>query len=573
MPAGSTTLHHRYGGSSAGAGRRTRFEALRRLPRDQLLARLGYALKCPIFALPFYGLSLAADNPTQLEAMPSDPWPGDAEVGRALIAGCFVLAGQTVEDPRPLWTPRGSGRPWRRALHSFGWLRDLRAAGGDAARRRARELTAAWLARYAASWHPLAWHPTVTSQRLGNWLGHYEFFAASAAIELRHRLLYEMTRQARHLNRSLPAGLEGARAVAALKGLVLAGAYLPGGGEWLARGLKLLRRELPRQVRADGGHVERSPQRQFEVLRDLIDLRGALHAIDRPVPGDLQAAIEQMAPVLRLLQHGDGALALFNASAAGRDLQVEMVLQRAGRRGRPLMSAPQSGFQRLQAGRTLVLVDAGVPPPAGLDRHAHAGTLSFEMSVGRERLIVNCGTHPGDAGWRRVLRATAAHSTAVVDDVNSAELARDAGLRRRPAVVVCRREEDDGNVWLDMSHDGYRGRLGVLHRRRFYLAAAGEDLRGEDSFEGGAGCRFALRFHLHPAVLASLTTSGDSVLLRLAKGGGWRLRAQGAGLALEESIYFGQAGEPRKTAQVVLAGRIRGAETTVKWALQRESKA
>ncbi len=541
------------------------------LPRDQVLGRLGYAVKRPIFALPFYPVSLAGPGPTRLNFSPADAWPGSAEAGSAIIAGRFSFAGQTLEAPKPLWRPRGASERWRVALHGFAWLRDLRAVGGDPARRAARDLVTAWIDQNARSWDALAWSPAVTGQRLGHWLGHYEFFAASAAVETRHRLLYESARQARHLARVLPAGLAGAEALTALKGLITAGACLPGGGAWLDQGLALLRRELPRQLLADGGHMERSPKRQFEVLRDLIDLRATLHASEAPVPADLQAAITQMAPVLRMLQHGDGGLALFNDSNEGEGWQVDMVLQRADARVRPLMSAPQSGFQRLQAGRTLVLIDAGTPPP-GPDLHAHAGTLSFEVSVGRERLFVNCGAHPGDAAWRQAQRSTAAHSTLVLDDVNSSELGRDGNLRRRPQTVLCRREESDGNIWVDTSHDGYRRRFGQIHHRRLYLAANGEDLRGEDRLEGEGGEGFALRFHLHPEVRASLTQSGDAVLLRLPRGDGWRLRARGAELRLEESAYLGHAGEVKRSRQVVLSGRVQGPETTVKWALRHEAK-
>src|SRR5262249_30901505 len=160
--------------------------------------------------------------------------------------------------------------------------------------------------------------------------------------------------------------------------------------------------------------------------------------------------------------------------------------------------------ERLVANRTLVLVDSGAPPPPGLDRHAHAGTFSFEMSIGRERLIVNCGAHPGDPQWGFALRMTAAHSTATVDDTNSSGVLADDGLARRPENVSCRREETDGNVWLDMSHDGYSEPFGLTHRRRLYLAASGEELRGEDRFTGPGAERFAVRFHLHPQVQASI---------------------------------------------------------------------
>ena len=187
-------------------------------------------------------------------------------------------------------------------------------------------------------------------------------------------------------------------------------------------------------------------------------------------------------------------------------------------------------------------------------------------------MIVNCGAHPSDVDWRRVQRSTAAHSTAVVDDVNSSELARDGTLRRRSTTVVCRREEAEGNIWLDTSHDGYRRRFGRVHHRRLYLAASGDDLRGEDCLEGAGGEAFALRFHLHPDVQATLAHGGDAVLLRLPKGGGWRLRAQDAAVRLEESVYLGGPGEPRRSLQVVMAGPLHAPKTAVKWGLKRESK-
>ena len=534
--------------------------------------RFVYRCKQPLFALPFYSWTLAGAGATQLVFTPTDPWPGDAQAGGETVHGRFDFAGQCLNNPRPFWAPSEASAEWRRALNGFAWLRDLRAAGGDGARRRARELVAQWIEDNANRWDSLIWSPEVTGRRLTHWLGHYEFYAASAQVDFRHRLLYETSRQARHLARALPAGLTSASAVTALKGLIVTGACLPNGEGWLRRGLQLLCQELPRQLLADGGHIERSPRRMLELLRDLIDIRAAVHGAGQALPDQVQAAIEGLAPMVRLLQHGDGGLALFNDSNEDEGWQVDMVLQRAGGRSRPWMSAPESGFERLHAGRTVVLVDAGAPPPPGADRLAHAGTLSFEMSVGRERLIVNCGSHSGDPDWRRAQRLTAAHSTLVLDDTNSAELARDGALRRRPEAVICRREEQEGSQWLDMAHDGYRRRRHQIHHRRLYLAPNGDDLRGEDCLEGDGGEAFKIRFHLHPDVAAGLTQSGDGVILRLAKGGGWRLRAEGAAPYLEDSIYMGTAGTLRRSQQVVLEGPVSQPATVVKWALRREAR-
>lgn len=557
-----------------------RLMELLRLPRHQALERVLYLACQPLYSLTppawLSGLLGGGTRTREPLALVPDSWPGNAAVGQEIAAGRFPLLGRTLTEPQPPFRPVGAEPRWIAALNGFSWLRHLRAAGGDQARRAARDLVATWIER-EGRWSQLAWAPATLGERLGAWLGHYEFYGVSAEVAFRQRLLASIARQARHLSHVLPAGLTGAALIQAIKGLAYAGAACEEGGPWLRKAAALLARELPRQVLPDGGHVERAPSTQLAVLRDLIDLRAVLHAAAEAkgveAPPALADAIEQMAPTLRLLQHGDGALSLFNGGGEGDPVTADLVLQRASGRLRPLMSAPHAGFQRLQAGRLVVIVDAGAPPPPGLDQAAHAGTLAFEVSVGRERLVVNCGAHPGDPAWRKAQRATAAHSTLTLADHNSSAVLP-GGLGRRPTMVTCRRDEAEGNAWLDMSHDGWQGRHGVVHHRKLYLDKSGDDLRGEERLEGGhGGLSFALRFHLHPDVRASLAQGNDAALLRLPKGDGWRLRAKGGEVSLEPSVYLGRAGEVRKALQVVVSGTTKSGETLVNWALQRESKA
>jgi uncharacterized heparinase superfamily protein len=182
-------------------------------------------------------------------------------------------------------------------------------------------------------------------------------------------------------------------------------------------------------------------------------------------------------------------------------------------------------------------------------------------------MIVNCGAAPA-AGpeWRDATRATAAHSTLVIADTSSSELRAD-GLGRRPERVDAQRQEASGAHWLDASHDGYMKPFGAVHRRRLYMADSGEDLRGEDLVEASSPQPYAVRFHLHPDVDASLQQDNEAVLLRLPGGSGWRLRADGARIAIEESIYLGGP-EPRRGEQVVLTGFQDGPQM-VKWAITR----
>ena len=239
--------------------------------------------------------------------------------------------------------------------------------------------------------------------------------------------------------------------------------------------------------------------------------------------------------------------------------------------------------ERIVANRTIILMDTGIPAPGQADAGAHASTLATEISIGRERIIVNCGARAGAREpWTQVQRSTAAHSTMIVDDTNSSDVLTADKAGRRPGHVAIDRNEENGNVWLSASHDGYGPLFGVTHQRRLYIDASGEDIRGEDSMVlEGDGKRpprgYALRFHLHPSVQASLVQNGSAVLLRPPSGVGWRLVAEGGTVSLAESVYLGGNDEIRRSEQIVVSGVFDppdgdGAIARVKWALKKVPK-
>jgi len=537
-------------------------DAFTRFRRDALRA---------LAAGPFYRHTLLGPVPTDLRLKLSERWPGEAKRGAAILNGEIEFFGELVRNPTPVWFPPRAGPGWLAAWHGFGWLADLIGIGATA-RDPARALIQSWLVESAA-WHPIAWRSDVVATRIFAWIVHFDEIAGRDADRpLRRAMLASIARQVRHLARTAAWELSGPARLRAMKGLVAGIAALGGSAKKMARVLRVLDRELLVQILPDGGHRSRSPSVQLAVLRDLIDIRAALRAARVEISPSLQQAIERMAPMLRFFRHGDRRLALFNNSVEEDGVVVDLALTRSETRGHPPMPAPQSGFQRLQAGQSLVIVDTGKTPPRGFDGEAHAGTLSFELSQGRERIIVNCGGYRGGkAAWRRVARSSAAHSVLVVGDTNVVEINADGSLGKAPSTVRCERAEDGGHQWIAASHDGYRPRFGVTYARELYLAADGDDLRGEDKLTGRSGAPFALRFHLHPAVEASLIEGGGGALLRLASGAVWRLRAAGAEMGLGESIYLG-TGELRKTQQIVLSGTTGPSGATVRWALRREAK-
>lgn len=538
------------------------------------------------YANKLYQMVLSGPVPKVLRCVPNDPWPGDAAAGRALVDGLFSCAGQRFSAHPPLWLPGDLSARAMRILHGFSWLRDLRAVGGDTARRLARSLLASWYDQFSL-WTPLVWDPVCIAERLTHSIGLHDFFLASADDAFRARTFTGLAQQHRHLQRLAPRLLEGVGGEAAdsegiaalqgidclllIRGLVFAGVALIDGEKSLDYALHFLPTLLQHRVLADGCCVERSPSTQMTLVRVLLDIRHALKMASIALPPELPLAIDRATLALRFFRHGDGGLALFHGGHEENPVAIDALLTHADRSGRPPKSLPHSGYERLQAVRMLVIVDRGDVPPVGSDALAHASFGSFELSLGRERLLVNSGAAPsGQAdAWHHALAATAAHTTLTLHDRNLAELLPQGGIGRRPQRMYFERSEADGHTRLALNHDGYKEKFGTLHYRQLVLMSHGEELRGSDTLEGRSKLPYSLRFHLHPDVQAALIQQNQAVLLRLPSGGGWRLRAESGSFSLEESLYYGKT-NPRPSQQIVLRGITGKKTTTLNWFLTKE---
>jgi len=279
------------------------------------------------------------------------------------------------------------------------------------------------------------------------------------------------------------------------------------------------------------------------------------------------------------------------ANGGGEDDSSSIAALLAGdqRQDRRLTHLPDSGFHRLALGRAVVLFDAGAPPPGAFSTGAHAGCLSFEMSSGVHRLVVNCGAFAGsDRNWQRALRSTPAHSTLTLDDRSQASVLGDGLLSRLlgPRLlsgemrVETRRLESAHGLSVEADHDAYVAQSGCLHQRRMTLSRGGFTLTGADRIipvpaNASAGSRdarnglpFAIRFHIHPDVRLSLAQGGSSVILKLPNGEGWRFRCGGGDLSVEESIYFG-GGSTRRTEQLVIKGAVKSQAVESAWVFEQ----
>ena len=549
-------------------GERARLSAL--IGRRALRSLIGALSTHPLLRWRF-----GSTKTDRLVIAPQDLRTADATRAAEIYAGRFAFAGKVVIcDRRTPFEMTPPSDEWAAILLSFAWLRHLRAADSAITRANARALIDDWI-NEQGSWHAVGWQTEILSRRIICWLNQSPFVLQDADARFYRRFIRSLSRQVRYLRRNLNECREGVPRLQALIALTFASLCLQDMSGQLRPMTRRLLDELRTQVLPDGGHISRNPGALIELLIDLLPLRQLFSARNLQPPQAINNAIDRMMPMLRFFRHPDGNFAQFNGMGPTPVDLLATAFAFDDARGAPVLNAPHSGYQRIDAGMTALLMDTGRPPPVALSQEAHAGCLSFEMSWKQHRLVVNCGLPAmNKENWRQVARATAAHSTVTFNDTSSCRFLESASVRRLLAgtpivagphnVKVERSDTDDAST-LIASHDGYAGDFGVLHQRSIRVSADGDAVEGEDSFLPANGQaiparradEYAIRFHLHPAIKANRLSEGRGVILLLPDKEVWTFATQGETVHVEESVYLAGSDGPRRAVQIVIYGHAR----------------
>ena len=452
-------------------------------------------------------------------------------------------------------------------MHYFEWLKHLKALGPEGVTA-AHTFIEDWLEN-CHHFNPLVWHPYPLSLRIVSWLTYGDWILKDASETLKNDFLSSITQQVEHLKHVLEWDVGGNHIIKNLKALIYAGLILPDKQDLYLEGINLLAVEINKQILPDGAHYELSPHYHVDVLKDFLDIHALILKAGQKPPAHLDHAIDQMIEALAFFRHGDGALALFNDGAIGDAKELNTILKRCGGVSDIPSYLPDAGYIRLAKKKALLLADVGRCCPDNLPAHAHADTLSFEFSVGPERIFVNSGTYAYQCPQRNKFRSTDAHNTVCIDKSNSAEVWHTFRLGRRPRTVTCDLMEEKGTgVGFRASHDGYR-HIGAEHIRRIFLSEDGVDLRGEDTVKSKKKHHVAAHFHLHPNVTCKLKNDTEAALITKS-GLTFSFKVSGGRWHIAKSQYAPHFGERQQNIKLIATGKWAKGECVLKWALQQE---
>lgn len=562
------------------------------LSPHERIVRLAYRLGVPATLLTS---PIGKAPKTRLLATVEAPDLGERAAGVALRAGHFLVHGVKAPIGEIDFAPGGRlTPPFERVVHGFTWLDDLACcAPREHCLGTAERVLKAWLAANPAPGKGAAWQVENAGLRLLGWIVHAPLLLAGGDRKLRGKVLAQMEQTARLLDKKVTRAPDRLAEATGWAAIVAAGLLLPDGKPRRLYGEAGLLRALGELVAEDGGVLSRSPLAQLAAIDLLTRLNACYRAVRRDPPDALGAMHALLVPPLLTLVHGDGGLGSWQGAGAVSADRVAASIGASTIRTRPLRDVRQWGYQRVAAGPAVLQFDTAPPPLPRHARHGCASSLAFELSHGACRVIVNCGGAALAGGQvplriEQGLRATAAHSTLVLDDTNSTSILLNGKIGGGVSEVELDRRQltldgpggagtgsGGGATRIEASHDGYVARYGIAHRRILILRDDGSELLGEDLLvPAGKRARrgmigYAIRFHVSPGVELGLADDGKGAGLALPDGSYWQFRAGEGEITIEESLWVDGDGRPQPIQQLVIQGMTARSGASFPWLLKK----
>ena len=471
------------------------------------------------------------------------------------------------------WDDPSREKLWRYNLHYFD---DLNAKHADMRSAWHRALLLRWIQENPAA-VGTGWEPYPISLRIVNWIKW-----VLRGNSLPQECIQSLAVQTRWLAQRLEFHLLGNHLFANAKALVFSGLFFKGSEarNWLGKGLNILKQEVREQILPDGGHFERSTMYHSLALEDMLDLCNLTFTFADAVPSLWQPTIISwrrkttlMNRWLSAMCHPDGEISFFNDAAvdiAPTPIELAQYAARLGFHDQPTpVQNPtilaDSGYIRIDQKNIVLLLDVAPIGPNYLPAHAHADTLSFELSLFGQRFLVNSGTSCyGNSSERLRQRGTKAHNTVVINGIDSTEVWAGFRVARRAQPVDLEVVHKNGIIMVCCSHDGYRRLPGRnIHHRKWLVHPS--SLTIEDEITGSFHDAVAY-FYLHPEVkICSKKIEAGELALQLPNGEKIDFSVKGGLLSINTTSWHPRFGvsEPNRCLSLKFCSTFM--KTEIKW--------
>ncbi len=411
--------------------------------------------------------------------------------------------------------------------------------------------------------HGVGWESYPLSLRIVNWI---KWILNGENVD--SCVLESLKLQSHVLSQNIEYHLLGNHILANAKALIFAGLFFEGkkADKWLYKGIELYDYQIKEQLLSDGGHFELSPMYHNIMLNDLLDIINIVDSCNHPGTekyiDDWRSMASLMLSWAKTMEHPDGNISFFNDAAFEIAPTYKQLLSYANKLGihqyiplkekfgcNELSYLSQSGYVRVEQEKLVAILDCAQIGPDYLPGHAHADTLSFELSLQNFRVFVNSGTSCYGASDERISqRGTSAHNTVVVNGLNSSQVWSGFRVAKRAYPFNFAYDGNNTNLQISCSHDGYKSfRNNLIHKRNWCFA--NNTMTVTDVLSGTYKSAAAF-YLLHPDI--SISMKENFIILTLPNLSEIILKFFGADVRIIDTFWHPEFGKSISTKGIIM---------------------
>ena len=344
-------------------------------------------------------------------------------------------------------------------------------------------------------------------------------------------------------------------------------------GENTKKITKKIIKQINSLIDNNGCHKSYNFSKQAEFINDLIEIKNIFLYFDDADIEEINFQIINMTSLLANFFHKDNSIALFNGSNNFNIKLINELINKTENIKPKKLNNAKNGIVSYADKNKSLFFDITKPTNKTLNQNLHAGTLSFEFSYKDEKIITNCGSIEKRIGKKpEYLRFSAAHSTIIVNNTNISELIEKSSYKRAPKTIKFDSVQNDKNIFLEGSHDGYLKNFNIIVKRKIIISKISDEILGSDFILSMKNkfnkTMYDIRFHLVPNCKCLLTNDKKSVLIKTKNNRSWVFSAKSE-LYLENSVYIGDGKKIEQNQQIVITKFLKNIKQTEEWSLKK----
>lgn len=543
------------------------WHTIKHLKFQQIFFQVFYRLKKPVTKV---SKDVASYEPLRIKMS----WPRPS-VSTAILSDKlqFTALNLTADITKhEVWSSKELAKLWVYNLHYFDVLRN------DSKQDTYKRYFELWLKNNSQG-VGCGWEPYPISIRVVNWI---KWFSETGTYN--QAWLDSLWMQGEHLFKRIEYHILGNHIFANAKALIFLGCFFSGkrSTDWLRKGLRILKKQLNEQFLEDGGHFELSPMYHALLMWDLCDLLNLAKQINNDsliklVP-PMQAKLLMGLAWLSSMNHPDGEISFFNDAtfaiapnyidlmAYAESLQVFTTGQLTSLNSKAnfaLKPLSHSGYYVVDLPNdSRAILDVAKVGADYQPGHAHADTLSFEMSLFQQRFIVNSGISEYGLGPLRLQqRSTKAHSTVNIDSQSSSEVWHGFRVAKRANPKIAKLEKSSKEIVLKASHNGYKSFGPSCEHSRQWTFSQNSLIVSDRVLESKRSNE--ARFYFHPEVIISQYAGGFNCSIGSEI---VYIKLQGAdSIFLEDSFWYPGFGKKCANKCLVIKFSKKELQTHITW--------